>query len=90
MTELLKNILDEYGIMLLEYGVSPLSTHQNIDATANLTLLPYVANADLTVPSGIDSVQVPDCRAIAHPIPPFFQELLLQESVCKPFFPTHR
>ena len=31
LTELLTNILDEYGITLLEYGVSPLSTYQNID-----------------------------------------------------------
>lgn len=31
------------------------STHKNIAASANLTLLPYVATDDLTVPSGIDS-----------------------------------
>ena len=31
LTNLLANIFDEYGITLLEYGVSPLSTYQNID-----------------------------------------------------------
>lgn len=31
------------------------SSNKNINASANLTLLPYVDTADLTVPSGIDS-----------------------------------